>query len=157
MAAIAKIPPDFSNWEALLSLIMAAFAYMETRIDPPSSAHRLTPETVKQKAQDEICFLATDGDALIGCLFCKPEPPGHLYVGKLAVSPSAQGKGYGRALLDAAEAEARALALPALRLETRIELTENHRRFEAYGFRKSAERSHPGYDRVTFIEMIKPL
>lgn len=154
---VKKISADFADWESLLSLIMSAFAYMDARIDPPSSAHRLTPETLKQKAQDEICFVATEGDALIGCIFCKPEPPSFLYVGKLAVSTSQQGRGVGRSLLDAAEEEARALKLSALRLDTRIELTENHRRFESYGFHKSADRSHPGYDRVTFIEMVKPL
>ncbi|MFD1744543.1 GNAT family N-acetyltransferase [Rhizobium helianthi] len=136
---------------------MSAFAYMDGRIDPPSSAHRLTLESLAQKAKDEICFLATDEDALIGCIFCRPEPPSFLYVGKLAVSSSAQGKGAGRALLAKAEEEATQRQLPSLRLETRIELIENHKRFASYGFRKSADRSHPGYDRVTFIEMIKDL
>ena len=56
-----------------------------------------------------------------------------------------------------AEAIARDLGKPALRLETRIELTGNHRRFGAWGFVRTAEKSHAGYDRITFIEMQKHL
>lgn len=157
MVQIERISPAFSDWENLHGLIMSTFAYMDERIDPPSSAHRLTLEGLAQKAKDEICFLAKEDGQLIGCIFCRPEPPSFLYVGKLAVSLDAQGKGVGRALLARAEQEAISLQLPALRLETRIELVENHKTFAGYGFRKSAEKSHPGYDRVTFIEMIKDL
>ena len=35
---------DPYDWPALLALIARAFAYMEGRIDPPSSLHRLTPQ-----------------------------------------------------------------------------------------------------------------
>jgi hypothetical protein len=60
-------------------------------------------------------------------------------------------------LLAQAEALARELALPALRLETRIELVANHAKFGAWGFVKTAENAHAGYDRTTSIEMTKIL
>ncbi|MCX8995626.1 GNAT family N-acetyltransferase [Rhizobiaceae bacterium BDR2-2] len=149
-------PQGFHDWQALLDLILDAFASMEGRIDPPSSAHRLTPESLKEKATLETGILATGNGGLIGCIFCKAEPDS-LYIGKLAISPSAQGQGVGRALLDAATAHARALGLSALRLETRIELTENHAIFGRWGFVRTAERAHAGYDRPTCIEMRKAL
>ena len=155
MVEIRRLPDDFTQWADLLSLIMSAFAYMDERIDPPSSAHKLTVESLKQKAQDEICYIATSNDVLVGCIFCRPEPPNCLYVGKLAVSKVMQGQGLGRQLLRQAEREAIERGLPRLRLETRIELVENHRAFQRLGFEKSADRSHPGYDRITFIEMMK--
>lgn len=157
MITIDPIRPDFADWQGLLALIMSAFSYMDDIIDPPSSAHRLTPETLAQKARDEIGFLARDGETLIGCMFLKPEPPACLYVGKLAVSPQAQGRGIGRKLLQKAQAEAARLDLPALRLETRIELVANHATFSAWGFEKTAEKAHPGFQRPTFIEMRKRL
>jgi predicted N-acetyltransferase YhbS len=157
MITIDPIRPDFADWQGLLALIMGSFAYMDGVIDPPSSAHRLTPETLAQKARDEIAFLAHDGETLVGCMFLKPEPPACLYVGKLAVSPQAQGRGIGRKLLQVAQAEATRLGLPALRLETRIELVGNHATFSAWGFEKTAEKAHPGYQRPTFIEMRKRL
>ena len=155
MIEIAKIGEEFSRWQELLTLIMSSFAYMDGVIDPPSSAHRLTLENLAEKARVEIAFVALDGDEIVGCLFCRPEPPACLYVGKLCVSPKAQGKGIGRMLLEQAEALARELALPALRLETRIELIDNHAKFAVWGFVKTAENAHAGYDRTTSIEMTK--
>ncbi len=155
MMEIAKIGEEFNRWQELLALIMSSFAYMDGVIDPPSSAHRLTLENLAQKARVEIAFVALDGDEIVGCLFCRPEPPACLYVGKLCVSPKAQGKGIGKMLLEQAEALARELALPALRLETRIELIANHTKFAAWGFVKTAENAHAGYDRTTSIEMTK--
>lgn len=155
MIEIVKIGEGFDRWQELLALIMSSFAYMDGVIDPPSSAHRLTLENLAEKARAEIAFVALDGDEIVGCLFCRPEPPACLYVGKLCVSPRAQGKGMGRMLLEQAEALARELALPALRLETRIELIANHAKFAAWGFVKTAENAHPGYSRTTSIEMTK--
>lgn len=157
MVSINRLPDDFTNWPDLLSLIMSAFAYMDERIDPPSSAHKLTEASLAQKAKDEICYLAEDQGMLVGCIFCRPEPPLCLYIGKLAISKAMQGRGVGRALLERAELEAVERGLPNLRLETRIELRENHRAFQRWGFVKTADRSHAGYDRITFIEMMKPL
>lgn len=156
MIEISRIDASFSRYQELLALILSSFAYMDAIIDPPSSAHRLTLENLAQKTKDEIAFIALDGEDLQGCIFCKPEASS-LYVGKLAVSPSSQGKGVGAALLRKAEEVARDLGLPALRLETRIELADNHRRFGAWGFVRTAENSHPGYTRVTSIEMTKVL
>ncbi|PYB70041.1 GNAT family N-acetyltransferase [Rhizobium wuzhouense] len=146
----------YEDHEALLGLILRSFSYMDGVIDPPSSAHRLTVESLKQKARDEIGHVALDGGVPVGCIYLRPEAD-CLYVGKLAVEPGTQGRGIGRRLMNQAEALAAELSLPALRLETRIELVGNHNRFGAWGFVKTAEKAHPGYDRMTFIEMRKPL
>ncbi|WP_119943576.1 GNAT family N-acetyltransferase [Neorhizobium sp. NCHU2750] len=153
---ITRIDTGFGRWDELMALILSSFAYMDDVIDPPSSAHRLTLASLAQKAVDEIAFAAIEGEKLVGCVFLKPEN-GCLYVGKLAVAPGQQGKGIGRQLLTVAERVAEERRLPALRLETRIELTGNHDTFGRWGFRKTAEKSHPGFDRITFIEMQKAL
>ena len=155
-AMISRIDESFHRYEELLALIMGSFAYMDGVIDPPSSAHRLTISSLKDKARDEIGLIAEVDGRLLGCAFLRPEPD-FLYLGKLAVSPEAQGSGIGGRFLAEAEAIARKLSKPALRLETRIELVGNHRRFGAWGFVRTAEKSHAGYDRITFIEMQKPL
>jgi len=151
-----RIDESFARWNELHDLILASFAYMEGRIDPPSSAIRLTVESLAEKARAEIAYAVENEGRLAGCIFLRPEAD-CLYVGKLAVLPSAQGKGIGRRLLDIAEKAACDLGLPALRLETRIELVGNHSTFAAWGFAKTAEKSHPGFTRVTFIEMRKAL
>jgi GNAT superfamily N-acetyltransferase len=155
-ASFVRLDQSFEQWGALLDLIRHSFAYMNDLIDPPSSALTLTPELLKLKAAREIGYVAFEGEALLGCIFCRPEDD-CLYVGKLAVLPSAQGKGIGRHLLALAEKIAREKSFGALRLETRIELTGNHAVFAAWGFEKTAENSHPGFARTTSIEMRKRL
>lgn len=153
---IERLNGNFRRWDELLDLILASFAYMNGRIDPPSSALALTPLSLEEKARSEIGYVALDGDRIAGCIFCRAEPDS-LYIGKLAVLPSTQGKGIGKRLLTCAEAEARKQRRRILRLETRIELTENHATFAAWGFAKTAENSHPGFERTTSIEMQKLL
>ena len=57
--AVDPIPAGFERWEALLALIRTAFAPMDGVIDPPSSVHRLTPETLRAKAQSWLCCQRT--------------------------------------------------------------------------------------------------
>jgi N-acetylglutamate synthase-like GNAT family acetyltransferase len=156
MIEISRVDGQFHRWDELLTLILSSFAYMDGVIDPPSSAHRLTLASLAQKTRDEMAFIAMDGRRLIGCIFLKPER-GCLYIGKLAVSPEMQGKGIGLRLLNVAEATAREHGMPALRLETRIELLANHASFARWGFEKTGESSHPGFARITSIEMTKQL
>lgn len=156
MIDIIKLDSGFGRWDELLALIVSSFSYMDDIIDPPSSAHRLTLASLAYKATSEIAFVAVEDNRLVGCVFLNPETD-CLYVGKLAVAPGQQGKGVGRRLLTIAEDTARELNLPTLRLDTRIELVGNHTTFGRWGFQKTAEKSHPGFDRVTFIEMRKEL
>lgn len=136
----------------LHSLLLSTYAYMDKRIDPPSSLYRMTIDDLINKMEQETLIAVSDGGALVGCLFCRPMTP-WLYVGKMAVAESAQGRGVGRSMIELARTLARDLGLDGLELETRIELTENHATFAAFGFVKVADQSHDGYDRVTSIRM----
>lgn len=152
---VRRIDPS-DDFAALLALIRHAFAYMDGVIDPPSSAHRLTVDSLRQKAADEIGLAAFENGTLVGCAFLRAELGG-FYLGKLAVDPAWQGHGIGSHLLAEAEAIARAEGAAHLRLETRAELTGNHARFAAWGFTRSGESRHAGFTRTTTIEMTKPL
>jgi GNAT superfamily N-acetyltransferase len=154
--SVARLPSDFEDWQGLLDLILRAFAYMDGVIDPPSSAHKLTPESLKRKCRDETVFLAFDGTSLAGCIFLDDRGD-HAYVGKLAVEPSLQGRGIGRRLMEAAENEARRRGKRFLELQTRVELIANHATFARLGFRETARTAHAGYDRPTSLTMRKDL
>lgn len=146
-----------TDWRAVHGLLTRSFAYMERRIDPPSSLARMDADCLA--SQPGMVLLATDaetGPGLVGCLFARPRG-GALYLGKIAVEPAYQGRGAGRALVDAAEAVARREGIAALELQTRIELVENHAAFTAMGFEKTAETAHPGFDRPTSVTMRKRL
>ncbi|MEP1205853.1 MAG: GNAT family N-acetyltransferase [Rhizobiaceae bacterium] len=144
--------PDQVDWQSLFDLLHRAYAYMDTRIDPPSSLHALTVEGLAQKSAEEILLVAELEDKLIGCMFCRREP-NFLYIGKVAVDEEAQGQGIGHKLFDRAFALARREGLKELELQSRIELVENHQAFANLGFVKVGEDAHAGYDRPTSIRM----
>jgi GNAT superfamily N-acetyltransferase len=153
-AGIAVLPIDvaFDRWEAILAVIRASFSYMDGVIDPPSSAHRLTVQALRAKATSETGFLAVAGDAIFGCVFIAEQPDG-----KLAVVPACQGRGTGRRLIQAAERHALRAGKPVIELQTRVELTGNHRVFRSLGFVETARTAHPGFDRPTSVTMRKRL
>ena len=142
-----ELATDPALWPLILALLHEAFAAMEGRIDPPSSLRRLTPEALtRQAVAGEIWIIG----APVACVFLTPQP-GALYLGKLAVAASHRGQGLSRRLIDLAEDRARALRLPALELETRIELVENQTAFQKMGFVEVGRTAHDGYDRPTSI------
>lgn len=149
-----RVAPDSPQVGVVLSLIRDSFAFMDGRIDPPSSMHRLTEKAVADHAaRHEIWAIGTPPLAVV-FLTAKP---GRLYLGKLAVDAGWRGQGLARRLVAQAEARARALGLPVVELETRVELVENHAAFSKLGFVQTGETAHPGYDRPTSITMHKTL
>lgn len=140
------------DWAGLLALIRRAFQGMEGRIDPPSSLSRLTAEGIaRQAVEGEVWVVGR-----VACMFLTPKP-GRLYLGKLAVEPALQGRGYAKMLVGVAEARCAALGLPVLELETRVELTENHAIFRRLGFAETGRKAHPGFDRPTSITFQKAI
>lgn len=136
----------------VLALIQRVFAEHDGRVDPPSSMHQMCLEDVEQQAENhEIWVIGKEA-----CVFLTAQENG-LYVGKLAVAPEARGKGRARALIMQAENRARALHLPQVVLQTRVELVENHTAFQALGFVKTDESAHPGFDRATSFRFTKVL
>ena len=153
---LRRMMPGEAGWPAVLGLILDAFAYMDDVIDPPSSAKLLTVENLQQKAGREHALVLFEGETPVACIFCDPRRD-CLYVGKLAVSQAWRGKGLGKQLIGEAAALARQLGYGELELQTRVELTANHRFFEALGFIKTGETAHAGYDRPTSITMRKQI
>lgn len=146
---------DPYDWAALLRLITTSFAYMDGRIDPPSSMLTLTVEDIARQARSGEIWVI-ENPRPVACVFLTPRPHA-LYVGKLTTVASHRRQGYARRLLDQAEKRARALGLPALELQSRIELVENHTAFASLGFQISGETTHPGFDHPTALIFTKPL
>lgn len=152
--APVRVQPGSGQADAILDLIRRSFAQMEGRIDPPSSMHRLTVETVDQLCRDGEVW--TIGTPPVACVFLTPKS-GCLYLGKLAVDAAWRGQGLAARLVDLAMDRARARGLDAVELQVRVELTENHQAFARMGFVKTDETAHPGYDRPTSITMQRVL
>jgi GNAT superfamily N-acetyltransferase len=142
---------DPCDWDAILALIQRAFAGMVGRIDPPSSLRGLTAEGLRHSG--EVWIMGTPP---VACVILTPRA-GALYLGKLAVEPAQQGRGLGRQLVAFAGERAGELGLPALELQVRVELVENHAAFRAMGFEKVGETAHAGFARATSFTFRKRL
>lgn len=143
-----RLRSDDPELAEVLALIRAAFADMEGRVDPPSSMLSLTIEGLTVQAETaEVWAL---GHPLCACVILTQKPP-VLYLGKLAVAAGMRGQGMARVLVELACARAGALGLNGVELQTRVELTDNQRAFEAMGFAQVGRACHPGFDRPTTI------
>jgi predicted N-acetyltransferase YhbS len=152
-AVRALAPADAA---AAAALIRAAFADLSAPVDPPPSALRETEATVAATIASGGGACAEAGAALAGVVLWD-EKEGGLTIARLSVRPDWRGRGVARALMDAAEAEARRRALPRMHLSTRLALLDNRRLFAACGFRETSVHAHPGYSAPTFVDMEKLL
>ena len=56
--AIKRAAADTADWQAVLDLVLEAFASLEARFDPPSSTHRLTVEAMAAQTEEGAIFIA---------------------------------------------------------------------------------------------------
>lgn len=146
---------DAAEIAAVVALILDAFADYIDRLDPPPSAVRETAESIGALLGREHGLVAESGGAEVGCLFLQRRERGDIYVGRVAVAANHRRGGVGRALMAAAEAEARRLGGARLTLGVRLALDGNRRFFASLGFVEGELHAHPGYDRPTWVEMTK--
>lgn len=71
-------------------------------------------------------------------------------INNVVVDPAAQGKGYGRILMNYAEDFAQAQEKPALTLFTNVKMFENLTLYPKMGFLETERRTEDGYERVYF-------
>jgi GNAT superfamily N-acetyltransferase len=145
-----RLHPGDPRLAGVLALIRAEFAYMDGRVDPPSSVHRMTAASLEETAAAAEVWAV--GAPPLACVILTPRPDA-LYLGKLAVTASARRRGLARRLIGLAEARAQALGLGWLELQVRVELAENHAAFAALGFRQTGASAHPGFDRPTSLTL----
>jgi predicted N-acetyltransferase YhbS len=141
---------------AVAALIRAAFAAQSVPTDPPPSALRVTACDVAAHLLTGRGAVAEARGALVGSALWAAQDGG-LYLARLAVAPAWRGRGIAHALVAAAETAARRMALPRVRLSTRLALLDNRRLFAACGFVETSRAAHPGYAEPTFVNMEKRL
>ena len=88
-----RLSPDDPRLSGALDLIRSSFAYMDGRIDPPSSMHRLSlVDLSRAAATGEVWAIGTPPRACVVFTFRDDA----LYLGKLAVALDARGQGLAR-------------------------------------------------------------
>ncbi len=141
---IRRARADEVGWVA--ATIAAAFSHYIPRMGRVPMT--MTADHGALVAAGEVHVLEEAGGRL--GLIVQRAAADHLYIDILAVLPEARHRGIGRRLLEFAEAEARRLGLPALRLFTNVAMTENLRFYPRVGYRQTEARSEDGFDRVYF-------
>ncbi len=74
----------------------------------------------------------------------------HFHIENIAVLPGFTGMGYGRQLMDFAEAEARKLGYSRLELYTNEKMRENLTLYPKLGYEEFARKTQDGFSRVFF-------
>lgn len=96
----------------------------------------------------EGCVHVVVADGLVqGILVLRPEQDAML-LDNVAIAPTAQGRGYGRTMLDFAERAARAAGLPSIRLYTNEAMTENVALYGRLGYVETHRGVANGFRRV---------
>ena len=106
-------------------------------------------------ARAEVHLLERSGQVL-GVLMLEPAAD-HLTIYSLAVRPSAQGTGLGRALLAFADGMAIEAGLREVRLYTNTRMSRNVALYRAAGFVESGVREHPSRPGEFLVDMAKRL
>jgi ribosomal protein S18 acetylase RimI-like enzyme len=97
--------------------------------------------------RDGHAWVADDDGEIAGLLVLE-ERSDHLLIENVAVEPSRQHQGIGRALLAFAEQRAAELELGELRLYTHVKMAENQALYARLGYREDERRSEQGFARV---------
>ncbi|MEO7909479.1 MAG: GNAT family N-acetyltransferase [Roseiflexaceae bacterium] len=138
----------------IVAIIRAAFKEYDGAIDPPSGAHKETPEKISEKLTTEYAVLALLDDQIVACVFYRGQGD-HMYFGRLAVLPAYRGRGIAGALINYVEAHARELGLPSVRLGVRVALPHLRVRYQRLGYSVIEEHRHAGYAVTTYLVMEK--
>jgi N-acetylglutamate synthase-like GNAT family acetyltransferase len=96
---------------------------------------------------DQRVHVLEDGHEIVGLVVLIPEQRTML-LDNVAVTPRAQGRGFGVRLIAFAEARARAAGLPVIRLYTQDIMTENLALYSRLGFVETHRGEEIGLQRV---------
>lgn len=127
---------------AIKAVIDAAYAKYLTRMDkPPGPMLRDYGPSV----EDGTTWVT--GSPVTAVLTLYPRDD-HLLIENVAVHPSAQGSGLGRALMSFAEQEAARLGFTRMTLYTHEVMTENQAIYGRLGYTEVERRAENGYRRI---------
>ncbi len=130
--------------EPVRSVVDAAYGHYIARIGKPPGP--MLDDYAKRIA-DQQTWVLVDNGRIVGILVLEQRPLG-LLLDNIAVLPDSQGKGFGRALIGFAEAEARRRGFDEIHLYTHALMSENIALYRRVGFVETHRVNEKGYDRV---------
>jgi len=128
----------------LAALVDAAYGHYVERIGMKPGP--MTDDYTVVIRDREVTVAESEG-AIVGAIVLGPGEEGFT-IDNVAVHPKRQGEGIGRALLELAEAEARAGGHDAVHLYTHEKMTENQALYAGLGYAEYERREGDGFARV---------
>ncbi|ROW10098.1 hypothetical protein VMCG_02098 [Cytospora schulzeri] len=141
-----------SDSDAIKQMVISAYAKYVPRMggQEPAPMTEDYQAIITSQSQDvSVLRRRIDGDA-VGAVLLSDPGEGFIKVNNIVVGPSAQGRGYGRLLMNYAEDVARERGRTALVLFTNETMTENITLYAKMGFVETGRREEDGYRRVYF-------
>ena len=137
-------PAHLNEADAVRNVVHSAYDHYTARIGKPPGPML---DDYAQRIAAAQTWVLEDADDILGILVLEETAEG-LLLDNIAVLPSQQGRGVGRALLEFAEAEARRRGRDAIHLYTHMLMTENVALYGRIGYVETRRVTEKGYDRI---------
>jgi GNAT superfamily N-acetyltransferase len=124
--------------------VVAAYRHYIPRIGKPPGPML---DDYEQRIAAGQTWVLDEAGRIVGILVLEETPPGFL-LDNIAVLPAFHGKGFGRVLIEFAEAEARRRGFADIHLYTHALMHENIALYQRIGFVETHRVSEKGYARV---------
>ena len=136
--------------DAVRNVVHAAYQHYIARIGKPPGP--MLDDYAQRIANGQAWVLEQHG-RIAGILVLE-ESPSSLLLDNIAVLPEHKGQGAGRALLEFAEAEARARGFRAIDLYTHVLMTENIALYGRIGYVETRRATEKGFERVYMTKQL---
>ncbi|KAK5951486.1 hypothetical protein OHC33_007542 [Knufia fluminis] len=151
-------PATPADIPSIKSMIHAAYSKYIPRIGRPPAPMLTDYDALLADATQQLYVLRAspdDASAILGSIQLSTEADttmsaAALKINSLVVDPSAQGRGYGRFLMEFAEGVARSQGCSAMILFTNVMMWENLVLYGKLGFVERERKVEDGYERVYF-------
>ena len=128
----------------LTELVDAAYGHYVERLGMPPGP---MTEDYAAVIRDRDVTVAESEGAIVGAIVLSTGEEGFT-IDNVAIHPTRQGEGIGRALLELAEAEARSAGHDTIHLYTHEKMTENQALYARVGYVEYERRAGDGFSRV---------
>jgi ribosomal protein S18 acetylase RimI-like enzyme len=145
-------PAQSEDVAAIRQLVHDAYGHYVARLGKPPGPML---DDYGWRIAEGQAWVLEDGGALAGVLVLENVEGSALLLDNVAVAPAAQGKGYGRALVAFAEAEARDRGHAQLRLYTHVLMRENLELYRRLGFEETGRITEKGYERIYMAKRVR--
>jgi len=136
---------------AIAAIAQAAYEPYIARIGRPPAPMLVD---YNRTIRDDEVWVASEADDLVGFIVLRSLEPTALLLDNVAVLPSSQGRGVGRALIELAEHRARSRHCTSVVLYTNEAMVENIAMYEHLGYRETGRAVEDGYARVYFAKHV---